>query len=323
MPVVRRGDWAAEVSALHTAANDGVITARELERLGVPAVTIYRRCRGGGPWSRMLPGVIRLSNGHPTRNQLVAAALAYAGPDALVTGLEACRRHGIRRGPRQPSDDIHLLVPHAKQLRAYGFVYVERTRRLPGAIRRDAVPLAPVARACIDAARRLRCPREVTELLADPIQRGSCSVAQLRAELAACGRRGSATPRRVLADIGDGVRSAAERDAKRVWRRTGLPEPWWNASVFDERGRLLGIADAWCDDVAMTWEIDSYEFHLSPGDYARTVGRAARLAAAGVVVVPTLPSRLRRDPAGVVAELRAAYAAASTRPRPPLRAVRP
>ena len=56
--------------------------------------------------------------------------------------------------------------------------------------------LAPVPRAVIDAARRLRDAREITELIADPVQRGLCTVAHLGIELAECGRRGSATPRR-------------------------------------------------------------------------------------------------------------------------------
>ena len=186
---------------------------------------------------------------------------------------------------------------------------------------RGGVPLAPIARSCIDAARRLSDAREVTELLADAIQRGLCDVAGLQAELAACSRRGTAVPRAVLAQVDGGARPAAERDAHRLWPRTGLPEPIWNASIYDHRGRLLGIADGWCNDVALAWEIDSVEFHLNPADYARTTKRAARFAAAGAIVIPTLPSRLRHDRAGVVAELRSAYQAAANRPRPPLHAV--
>jgi hypothetical protein len=126
----------------------------------------------------------------------------------------------------------------------------------------------------------------------------------------------------VIKEMSSGIRSAAERDAKLLWKRTRLPEPWWNARVCDQRGRLLGVVDAWCDDVALGWEINSVEYHLSPADFARTTERAARLTAAGVVVVPTLPSRLRRDPAGVVRELREAYEVATRRPRPLLKAVR-
>lgn len=244
-----------------------------------------------------------LSSGEPTERQLVAVALLYGGPAALLNGLLACRWHGVRRGPAPPPGRVHLLIPHNRQLRSTDFVVVERARRLLTPVGRNGARLAPVARACVDAARRLRSAVDVTELLADAIQRGLCDVAELVAELAASGRRGSAVPRAVLAEVSAGVRSAAEREAKRLWPHTGLPEPWWNAPVYDRSGTLLGVADAWCDDVALAWEIESYAFHLSPASYARTVARSARLTA-GVVVVPTLPTRLRCDRAGVPATRR-------------------
>jgi hypothetical protein len=150
-----------------------VITARGLVQLGVPESTVYRRARNGGPWQRLLPGVLLLSNGTPSTQQLVTAALLYSGPDSMLTGMLACRRHGVRRGPTPPFQ-VHVLVPHARQLRSTGFVLVERTRRLPDPVGDDGVPLAPPARACIDTARRLSDPREVTELLGDAVQRGLC-----------------------------------------------------------------------------------------------------------------------------------------------------
>jgi hypothetical protein len=320
---MRRGAWADGVGAelLRGVAVDGVIGARRLVELGVPESTIYRRCRPGGPWQLLLPAVVLLSTGTPTRAQLVRGGLCYAGGDALVTGLEACRRHGVRRGPRV-DDALHLLVPHDRQPRSTRYVIVERTRRLPDPVVRGAVPLAPVGRAAVDAARRMAAPGEITELLADAVQQGLCSVRELACEVDAAQRRGTAVPRRIVRDIEDGVRSAAERDAKRLWARSGLPEPWWNARVHDREGRFVAVADGWFDEVALAWEINSVEWHLRPEDYAREQERTARMTAAGVVVLPTQPRRLRRDPAAVVGELRDAYAHAATRPRPRVRATR-
>lgn len=318
---MRRGPWTPDPTTVRATTPGDVIHARQLISMDVPERTIYHRCLPGGPWRRLLPGVIMLHNGPPTERQLIAAALIYGGSDSLVTGLRACRWHGVRRGPAPTGRAVHLLVPARRQLRAFEYVTIERTTRVPDPVVRDGVPLAPVARACIDAARRLSDPGDVTELLADAVQRGLCDVAGLHKELAAGSRRGTAVPRAVLAQVDGGARSAAERDAQRLWPSTGLPTPIWNASIYDGQGRLLGVADGWCDEVALAWEIDSVEFHLSPADYARTTERAARMAAEGVLVVPTLPSRLRRDRAGVVAELRSAYRSAANRPRPPLRAV--
>ncbi|MGD9528813.1 hypothetical protein [Pseudonocardia sp.] len=313
-----RGPSRAELWA---AAREGVISARSLVALGVPESTVYDRCRDGGPWQRLAPGIVLLSTGRPSVHQLVVAALLHGGPDAMLTGLEACRRHDIHRTP--PRDGtLQLLVPHTRQVRHTWFVRVDRTRRLPIPVHHRGVPLAPPVRAVIDAARCLRSEATIAELVSDAVQRGTCTVAELSAELDSGGQHGSATPRRVLRAVGAGIRSAAELDARKLWAASGLPEPWWNAAVYDAAGQLLGIADAWWDEVALAWEINSFAWHLGPADYAREQERHARFTAAGASLLPTLARRLRADRAGVTAELCAAYAAAAARPRPAVRAVR-
>jgi hypothetical protein len=321
MQVMTRGFATVSHDRLRYAAVDGVISARALVALGVPESTVYHRCRDGGPWQRLAPGIVLMTTGHPTTGQLVTAALLHGGPDAVLTGLEACRRHGIRRGP--PAElPLHVLVPHDRQVRSVAWIQVERSRRMPMAVVRAGIPLAPVPRAVIDAVRRLRSARDVAELLADPVQHGLCTVAQLGIELGECQRRGSATPRRVLREVGAGVRSAAEVDAKRLWRRSGLPEPWWNARVYTAGGAFLGVADGWFDDVALDWEINSVAWHLNPAKYEQEQERTARFVAAGIPVLPTQPTRLRPDGRAVLEELAAAYAQAEARPRPAVRAIR-
>jgi hypothetical protein len=301
-----------------------VATARQLVALGISERTVYKRCLPGGPWQRILPGVIGLFTGTPTRGQHVIAALLLCGPDAIVTGLEACHRHGVRRGPVRGRDDhegpaeVHVLVPLGRQVRSVGYVHVERTNRPPPPMVRGGIPLAPVARACMDAVRRRDRPGDITELLSDAVQRGLCTVAALVQELEHTTRRGTAVPRSVLRDVAEGVRSAAERQAKEVWRRSGLPPARWNVAVYDEEGRFLGVADCWADDVAMVWEIESTEWHMSPADHDTTVERAAAFTAAGAVYTATKPRKLRTDPYGVAALLRATYERARARPRPGL-----
>ncbi|MCO1660261.1 hypothetical protein [Pseudonocardia humida] len=305
---------------LRRAFPTGVATARQLAMFGFTERTVYRRCLDGGPWQRILPGIVLLFTGTPTRDQLVFAALLLCGADSVITGVEACRRHGMRRSPSRLHDELEVLVPHHRQVRSVGFVQVQRTERLPAPISKGGIPLAPLPRACIDAVRRLRSGSDVVELLSEPVQRGRCTVAELGAELEAGSRRGTAVPRRVLADMGEGIRSAAERAAQRLWRSAGLPEPWWNAEIRTADGEFLGIADCWVDDVAMVWEIESTEWHLSPSDHDRTVRRAAGFTAAGAVYTATKPNRVLREPEAVAAVLRATYEQARARPRPPLRA---
>jgi hypothetical protein len=171
----------------------------------------------------------------------------------------------------------------------------------------------------LDACRRLDSRDQVRALLTEAVQRHRVAPARLVAELAAGSRRGSAMPREVLADIVDGARSVAEIDAMRVWERTGLPRPRWNAVLRTTHGEFVAIPDAWFD-AGLAWEIDSCEFHFHRDDYARTIARNARYAAAGVPVLQTLPTHLRRDPDAVVTELIAAHRAAESTPYPPVRA---
>jgi hypothetical protein len=306
----------------------GVAAVRELMALGHSERTIYRRCLEGGPWQRVLPGIVMLFTGNPTVDQMVHAALLLTGPDAMVTGIEACRRHGLRRGPVRRVDEaggrreVHVLVPSTRQVRSVEFVHVERTDRLPDPIIRGGVRLAPLVRSCTDAARRLRSAGEITELLSEPVQRSLCTVNMLWEELHAGSRRGRAIPRAVLADVADGVRSAAERVAKQFWPSTGLPTPWWNASIETADGIFLGIGDCWLDDVAMLWEIESSEWHLDPAAHDYTIRRAAQFTAAGVVYVASKPKMVLNNRPEVAATLLAAYEQARRRPRPPLRAQR-
>lgn len=91
--------------------------------------------------------------------------------------------------------------------------------------------------------------------------------------------------------------------------------------MFDPQGRLLGIADAWWDDVALAWEINSWAWHLNPQDYAREQAKTALFTATGIPLLPTLAKRLTADAACVAHELQEAYRHAAARPRPPVRAV--
>lgn len=317
---MKAGHWGDDPEVLRDSSDNGVIRVQRLEELGVPATTAYRRCGPGGPWTRLLPGIVLLSNAPPTRPQQVAAALLYGGPEAILTGAEACRTLGLRNVPEKCTL-VHLLVPHGRRLHNYDYVHVERTHRMPKVLNRRGLPVSEPTRAVLDGCRRMTELRPVRALLTEAVQRSFTTYERLIQELEVGSRRGSAVPRLVLAEMAGGAESVAELDAVRLWKRSGLPEPQWNKPLFSRSGAYLGKPDAWFEQVGLAWEIDSLAFHAGAEGFARTLSRNARYAAAGVLVLPTLPARLRTDPEEVIAELKGAYAAAAALPAPAVRSV--
>lgn len=296
-----------------------VVTVAMLEELGFHRRTVSRRCRPGGPWSSLAPGLVKLGNGPPVRDDHRHAALLHAGPGSVLTGLDALALHGLRNAPA-PHGPVHVLVPHGRRRAGAGVAMLERTRRLPepGPGR---WPLAPIPRAVFDFARRSRDRNAVRTVVAEVVQRGSCSVPELVEELERGSSRGTAIARDVLREISDGVRSVAEADARALVLRSGLTSPWWNPRLEDSSGQLVAFPDAWFDDVGLAWEIDSVEYHLSPADYARTVRRRSAMMASGVLVMQTLPRDLHARPRDVMAELLRCHAQAARLPRPSVIAI--
>ncbi|WP_370944964.1 hypothetical protein AB5J62_38525 [Amycolatopsis sp. cg5] len=302
-----RGDWAEHPLLTGSPA---VARVSELMELGISRRAIDRRCAPGGPWRRLLRGIVLLSRAEPTDRHRLHAAVLHGREGAVVTGLWALRCHGLRRIPEP--DEIHVLVPNERNVHSRGFVVVERTRRPPRSSLREDVPVALIPRAIADAANRMDKRDTIQAMMAEAVQRRRCTPEAIEREL------GSRLSREALIPLLGGARSVAEADAWELWRRAGLPPCQWNVKIFDAEGDYIATPDAWCGKVAFAWEIDSRDHHSADDDFGRTLARNARYAAAGVVFLQTLPSRLRSDPEQVIAELRAAYATAAARPRPPV-----
>jgi len=122
---------------------------------------------------------VLLSNGAPSRDHRRRAGLLHAGPGAVITGLDALALHGMARIP-QPNGPVPLLVPLERRVSSHGLVLVERTSRLP-----EPTPgrwqLAPLDRAVLDFVRRIRDRDQIRSAIAEVVQRGRCTPAELGA----------------------------------------------------------------------------------------------------------------------------------------------
>jgi hypothetical protein len=283
----------------------GVMTREQAVAVGLTRHALRHRLRLEGPWQGLLPGVYLAATGSPTLIQQQMAAMLYAGPGSVITGLAAVRRHHIR-GP--VTEFVDVLIPASRRRRDADFVRLRRTTRLPTQVwRLGPLRYALPARAVADAVRDLTSLRDVRAMVADAVQRGHCMVPDLCTELNAGSSVGSKLFREALTDVADGIRSAAEGDLKDLLKKSGLPMPLFNASIYDDNnGTFIARPDAWWPDKGVAVEVDSHEWHLSPHDHTRTLERQRRMAKRGILVLPFTPRDIRTQPAKVLAAIREA-----------------
>ncbi|QUF03051.1 hypothetical protein KCV87_27025 [Actinosynnema pretiosum subsp. pretiosum] len=275
-----------------------IASAALLVRLGLPAAELLSRCERGGPWQRLLPGVLLLSPIPPTRTQWARAALCYAGADAQLTGIDALHLHGMRSLP--PAGQILVLSRRGKP--PTDRVRVMATRHPPPPLLMDGFPTAPLPRAATDAARVLDNPRALSAVFTEVVTRTGVSTADLRALLP----KATAATRQALAVV-ERPPLAVKR-AQELTTHLGLPEPRWGPTITTAEGDPLGVADAWWDAYGLAWQF-------------RTPQPSSRaLLAAGAVVVHTDPTTLKTGGPHLLTTLARATAQAQTRPRPPLTA---
>jgi hypothetical protein len=178
MPVTARIDGLDELLGQQLS----VVSRGQLLGLGMKDNAMQWRVRAGGPWQALLPGVYLGLTGAPNLLQKEMAALLYAGPASLVTGPLALMHHGLRSPLTLETVDV--LVPTGRQRLSTGFVRLHRTRRMPSRmVSSGPVRLVVVARAVADTARLLAEVRDVRAVVADAVQRGRCTVADLGTEL--------------------------------------------------------------------------------------------------------------------------------------------
>ena len=288
-----------------------------------------------GPWQRILPAVYGTFTGPLAQIHRVRAATLYAGHGSMITGPTGCSMFGLRYAP-PPDETVHVLVPETRQLVHAGFVHIYRTTRLPvpvrwfdpsavanlntvppwweesdplaSTVRPGEIDVAPVARVVIDTVRKLMIPlRDARAVMCEAVQRNKCSVDDLAREVDSAQRHGTAVPRLVVDDIRAGCRSGPECDLRDVVRSSQiLPEPRWNQPL---PGCAQLTPDGCWPEARLVVEVDGREWHGFGDAPMRTEERRALYAQLGWIVVPISPSRLRKQPDVVRAQLEAAYAA--------------
>jgi len=289
----------------------GVISRSQASECAMTESAIRHRIRTDGPWQTLLPGVYLSTNGVPTAKQRVIAAWLYAAKPIAVTGPAALAWYSL---PCARSQDVDVLVPLECKRKDVQFARLHRTGVDPVCAREGIVRYASPARAAADTVRQLADFSDVRAVVAGGVQRRKITIADLARELNAGPIQGSARLRAALAEVADGVRSAAEGDLHALVKREHLPEPMYNARLY-VGGQLLAVPDAWWPQAGLAVEVDSREWHLSPADWERTLARDAKMTAHGILVIRVAPRQLRTAGHLVAAQIRAVLSA-PVRPLP-------
>jgi hypothetical protein len=316
MPRRRPIDTAAVAALLPLGR--AVATHAELRGVGLPSSTITSRIRPTGPWQRLLPGVVLAHRGTPTRFERRLGALKYAGDGGVLTGLDALAEHGVAAARRLLDPKVHVLTPHACQKTSHGFAVVTRTRYLPRPQNRRGLRCAPVARALVDAVRRLERLDDVRELVADVVQHRHCKPTDILREVRTAARQRTALARHVLREIAIGIRSAAEARLREGFERYGVPQPAWNKNLCTPDGEVVASPDAYWEAYGVALELDSMAWHLSPESYKKTQRRQFGLVVHNVDVLPVAPDDAFGDMEGLCRGVMEKLRNAATRPLPNL-----
>lgn len=275
---------------------EGVAHRRALRAGGLSYGRITRAL-GSGHWQSPLPGVVVDHGGPLSQRQRWRSALAYAGPDAVLSHCSA----GVLHGLRIAEPGVHVTVPHGRNLRPAGFAVVHQASRLD----RDwlaGLPTTPAARTVVDIAVATRSRDDVRALVSDAVQRRIVTVTDVVTATAGAPRHGCLLLRDTLEAVVAGARSAGEALFRDLLRRAGLPEPAWNAAVDTASGRFR--VDALWRLAGLAVEIDGARWHLDAASWERDLARANALQATGLRLLRFSVRQLTQDPQAVIDAVR-------------------
>ncbi|MEU5362923.1 hypothetical protein ABZ354_05360 [Streptomyces sp. NPDC005925] len=293
-----------------------VLTAAQLRAHGVTAAETNERCRPGGPWQQVLPGVVLLHPGPPTHEERLHAVLLYAtrertgrvpsqggsaGPaapaqtEAVITGLAALSLHGFATAPALLAlDAVDVLVPRLRRLRSTGCARIVRAAEMPVPQQVRGLPVAPVERALTDAVTGLTDGGAVRRLLTEAVRDGHCEPATLVRELARARLLGRPHVVAAVDSLLAEGRAVAEDRLYAMVRDYDLPDPVWHAELRLPSGSHLGHVDAYWPDQAVALFLDT----RTPGPDndpldSEETRRREYLEGLGITVVHVTPRKLR------------------------------
>jgi hypothetical protein len=257
-------------------------------------------------WQVLLPGVYLAWPGSPTRRQMMIGALLWAGPDAAIDGVDACRFHGIKAAAIDESR-VHVLVPWGSPARGRGFVTVRRTVRPPAVVHTQRLRYVDAATAVIAAARLSRSDRAALALVCDAVQRRITSPKALMLAHVAGPPKNARRTDEALAQLIAGVRSAAEADFRCLAEASSTLPPFLYNRLLRLPSGVLVSPDALAPDAPLIHETNGRRAHEREDLFADMQLRHEVLTGFGFTVFHSPPRRLALHGAEVIRAVERTY----------------
>lgn len=282
----------------------GLITRAQLREAGVRHKQIERWI-GSERWQRLAPTVVCTTTGELTAIQRMWLGVLHGGTGALVAGVHAAERAGLRQWERA---EIPVLTAYAggPTTPLAGFHFVRTRRSLPALTSSLAGP--PTCR--LEPAVLLFASREPVQRTAQGILAACVQQRRTTAErLAVWASRLRPLPRERLiaewlAEIGGGAESVAELDVARLCRRFGLAPPQRQTRRRDARGRVRYTDCEWAlpSGDTLVLEVDG-PAHMDAEQWQHDIARQRALSAPGRIVIRCTSRELRDTPEAVADDL--------------------
>jgi very-short-patch-repair endonuclease len=288
--------WLADLAT----KQHGVVSHVQLVGLGFSEAQIKRRIVTGRLHA-VHRGVYAVGHRRLTRNGRWMAAVLACGPLAFLSHFDAALLWGVRRSSLAR---IHVttLTPERGRGKQTGLV-VHQPRSLHEDDRAlvDGIPVTSIARTALDLSEVVN-RRQLDRLIEEAERRELFDLARFDELLERTrGRKGKRLLAQALIDYRPGpdwTRSDLEDEFLRQLRLAELPAPAVNNWVAGYE-----VDCVWFEQRAIV-ELDGGGFHDTTAARQRDPQRDLALQLAGYVVMRVRDTRLERDPAGVMDDVR-------------------
>lgn len=288
------------LAQLSVDADGPIQLRRNLVRQGVAADWIRRRV-ACGDWVEIFPGVLWAGLDPPTEAARLAAALAYAGPEAALARGSALH---LWLGTPLPGHGIDITVPHGRtRRRATGIVLHQRTHH--NIVTWRGFPVSSVPQTMVDlighaGLHDVRC--QAAEAVRRRLMRPDGLLAGT-----AVRRNVTATARMLDEELRAGALSGGECAFYRLVRSAGLPPPLLNVPIDTGGGRY--VLDAYWECLRLVVEVDGRSVHAKQAAFEADAERQNHLHIAGLLVIRFPVSMVFNQPEQVRAILEEAMRA--------------